>query len=97
MSAHSGEVEDVTLEGMATEVKSLDQLHAKLAELRTIQQAQLESLEKVGVRGDYESKAKLDMEGDSVNLYEQLMDELINGDEVEAADPVAWSEPIVID
>ncbi len=43
------------------EVGNLGQLEAKLAELRTVQEAQLEALAKAGVPSDYEQRAKADL------------------------------------
>src|SRR5262249_5356248 len=40
------------------EVGNLGQLEAKLAELRTVQEAQLEALSKAGIPSDYEQRAK---------------------------------------
>ena len=74
---------------------------AKLAELRTIQEAQLETLSKKGFRSDYENKARLDLDGDSSDhLYRELIEEL---DEPATAEPtaagnsVALADPIIID
>jgi hypothetical protein len=47
------------------EVGSLDQLEAKLAELRTVQEAQLQSLSSHGSRSDYEKRAKESMSDDA--------------------------------
>ena len=47
------------------EVGSLDQLEAKLAELRTIQEAQLQSLASHGTRSDYEKRAEESMSDDA--------------------------------
>ena len=47
------------LEKTTVEVK---QLEAKLAELRAVQEAQLESLSKRGVNMDYENKAEYDLD-----------------------------------
>jgi hypothetical protein len=47
------------------EVGSLDQLEAKLAELRTIQEAQLQSLASHGTRSDYEKRAEESMSNDA--------------------------------
>ena len=60
------------------DVGSLDQLEAKLAELRTVQEAQLQTLAKRGVRSDYEKRAQ-----------EALRDETLDG-----FDPFEDLEPI---
>lgn len=43
------------------DVGNLGQLEAKLAELRTVQEAQLEVLSKAGIPSDYEQRAKADL------------------------------------
>jgi hypothetical protein len=43
------------------EVGNLGQLESKLAELRTVQEAQLEALSRAGVPNDYEQRAKAAM------------------------------------
>jgi chromosome segregation ATPase len=48
-------------------VGNLKQLEAKLAELRTIQEAQLQSLSKRGIRQDYHKKAELDVDMDDAD------------------------------
>jgi predicted nucleic acid-binding Zn-ribbon protein len=53
------------------DVGSLDQLEAKLAELRTVQEAQLQTLAKRGVRSDYEERAR---SGLQVESYDPLFD-----------------------
>lgn len=53
------------------DVGSLDQLEAKLAELRTIQEAQLQTLAKRGVRSDYEDRARSGLDLES---YDPLFD-----------------------
>ncbi|MDZ4829495.1 MAG: hypothetical protein SGJ09_04760 [Phycisphaerae bacterium] len=49
------------------EVGNLGQLEGKLAELRTVQEAQLEALSKAGVPSDYEQRAKSDLADDEWN------------------------------
>jgi len=46
------------------EVGSLDQLESKLAELRTVQEAQLQSLASRGSRSDYEKRARQSLDSD---------------------------------
>lgn len=54
------------------EVGNLGQLEAKLAELRTVQEAQLEALAKAGVPSDYEQRAKAEMADERWNSEDPL-------------------------
>ncbi len=60
------------------EVGNLGQLESKLAELRTVQEAQLEALSKAGVPSDYEQRAKAEIadekweKDDPFNLTEPI-------------------------
>lgn len=87
-------------------VGSLKQLEGKLAELRAIQEAQLESLSKRGVHTDYENKAQLDVDSKSVleDPFKCLEHEGVSDDSHEQAAPagnngktLAFAEPIVIE
>lgn len=51
------------------DVGSLDQLEAKLAELRTIQEAQLQTLAKRGARSDYEDRAQDALRSDRIDVF----------------------------
>jgi phage shock protein A len=79
-------------------VGNLKQLEAKLAELATIQEAQLLTLEQKGVRWDYEKRAKNELDFESVpqeGPFEDLMEDIDN--EVEAdADSFAWIGPVIV-
>ena len=57
------------------EVGNLKQLEGKLAELRAVQEAQLEALSKRGIQTDYENKAQgeLDSQG---NPFEKIFDDV---------------------
>ncbi|MHC5003621.1 MAG: hypothetical protein ACYTJ0_10900 [Planctomycetota bacterium] len=80
-------------------VSNLKQIQAKMAELREIQQAQLDTLAKRGFREDYESKAKLDLDGDQdfESLFDELLDEETESEsEGVSAESVAFANPIVI-
>lgn len=81
-------------------VSNLKQIQGKLAELREIQKAQLDTLAKTGFRDDYESKARLDLDGDYDSSLEQIFEDLIEDDEdvqdAPPADSVAFANPIVI-
>jgi chromosome segregation ATPase len=54
-------------------IGNLKQLEAKLAELRTIQEAQLQSLSKRGIRHDYHKKAQLGLDMDDADsiIYDE--------------------------
>jgi chromosome segregation ATPase len=54
------------------EVGNLGQLESKLAELRTVQEAQLEALAKAGVPSDYEQRAKADIADERWNSEDPL-------------------------
>lgn len=54
------------------EVGNLGQLEAKLAELRTVQEAQLEALAKAGVPSDYEQRAKAEIADERWNSDDPL-------------------------
>ncbi len=59
-------------------VGNLKQLEAKLAELATIQEAQLATLEQRGIRYDYEKRAKNEIDFDSApqeDLFDDLMED----------------------
>jgi chromosome segregation ATPase len=81
-------------------VGNLKQLEAKLAELQTIQEAQLAALEKKGVRYDYEKRAKyeLDMEtapaDDPFRGVEEIDTEVEIHDE---ADSFAFLGPVIVE
>ncbi|MHC4413940.1 MAG: hypothetical protein ACYS0G_01515 [Planctomycetota bacterium] len=81
-------------------VGNLKQLEAKLAELRTIQQAQLDQLSKSGIRHDYEKKARYELEtGDtSDDPFGDVPQEPTDADESnESARSMAWSGPIIVE
>jgi chromosome segregation ATPase len=83
-------------------VANLKQVEAKLAELRTIQEAQLETLSNRGFRSDYEGKARLDIDGDGDDLIRELLEDLeAEEDSTEPSgvshDSVALLTPIVIE
>ena len=52
------------------EVGSLDQLEAKLAELRIVQEAQLQTLSKRGIRSDYEDRARDSLRDESLDEFD---------------------------
>lgn len=54
------------------EVGNLGQLEAKLSELRTVQEAQLEALSKAGIPNDYEQRAKSDLADEKWELEDPL-------------------------
>ncbi|MBT8487117.1 MAG: hypothetical protein KJO43_16185 [Phycisphaerae bacterium] len=81
-------------------VQNLKQIEAKLAEIRAIQESQLQTLAKSGIRDDYEAQAafELDSEGDAVSPFGTLQEIEIDEDEPTVEDKsVAFLGPIVIE
>ena len=80
---------------------NLKQLQAKMAELQAIQDAQLDTLAKVGIRYDYEKRAQYDLDGlnQPVTTDDPFGDLHPDTDvEVEdAANTFAWLSPVVIE
>jgi chromosome segregation ATPase len=89
-------------------IGSLKQLEAKLAELRAVQEAQLESLSKRGVNMDYENRAQYESstEGLHDNPFdntdeqpsaepEQTIEQ--NGEQKDRSKTFAFADPIVIE
>ena len=62
------------------DVGSLDQLEAKLAELRTVQEAQLQTLSSSGIRSEYEQRAR----------------DALNDEALDAFDPFQGLDPVQI-
>ena len=81
-------------------VGNLKQLEAKLAELSTIQEAQLATLEKKGIRYDYEKRAKDEIDFDSApqqGPFDDLMEDIDDTQvEDEVADSFAWIGPVIV-
>ena len=83
-----------------SKVGNLHQLEAKLAELQTIQEAQLATLEQNGIRYDYEKRAKYELDTESApqeGPFEDLMEDTdtqAETDEVE--DSFAWVGPVIV-
>jgi hypothetical protein len=89
-----------------TKVGNLDQIHARLAELRTRQEAQIEALRQVGVREDYEKRARFEMEQADVDSAQDILDQIMKDvddagqpteEEKETPRSVAWVDPIIIE
>lgn len=82
-------------------VQNLKQLEAKLAALRTTQEAQLESLTKSGVNRDYEKRAARDLDDASFDdgpfseVFE-LDDADEEAEDADASKSVAWA-PIIVE
>ncbi|MCI0365473.1 MAG: hypothetical protein L0Y44_14945 [Phycisphaerales bacterium] len=85
-------------------IGSLKQLEGKLAELRAVQEAQLEALNKRGINMDYENKAQYDLstEGANDDPFADIQEQP-SSDDGEAETPAksaksyAFAEPIVIE
>ena len=84
------------------QIDNLHQLQAKLAELRTVQQAQLEQLEKQGIHRDYEQRARYELDTEDLDrnpfddVIKQLEDASENAQEPDESS-VAWLGPVVIE
>jgi chromosome segregation ATPase len=79
-------------------VSNLKQLEAKLAELRTIQEAQLATLEKKGIRYDYEQRAKYELETESAPADDPFGDPFEGTDtEVKEADSFVFLGPVIVE
>ena len=82
---------------------NLKQLQSKMAELQAIQDAQLDTLAKVGIRYDYEKRAQYDLDGanEPVTTDDPFSDLYQDTDvEVEVEDTTdtfAWLSPVVIE
>ncbi len=92
-----------TLEGYDHwgKLDNLKQLQAKMAELQAIQDAQLDTLAKVGIRYDYEKRAQFDIDGiepASDNPFE-MFEDTNNDVEVEKVDEdsFAWLGPVIVE
>ncbi len=93
-----------TLEGYDHwgKLDNLKQLQAKMAELQAIQDAQLDTLAKAGLREDYAKRAQYELDSGKQSLqdpFDQLFQETDTDVEVEAAsaDSFAWLGPVVIE
>ena len=80
-------------------VGNLKQLEAKLAELRTIQQAQLDELRARGIRDDYQERAAYEFETtDFADPLENYFKELEAEEEADpSADSVVWLGPVILE
>ncbi len=93
-----------TLEGYDRwgKLDNLKQLQAKMAELQAIQDAQLDTLAKVGIRYDYEERAQSELDGvdqpGSDDPFGDLLEETDTDVEVEKTDDsFAWLGPVVVE
>ena len=87
-------------------VGSLKQLEAKLAQLRTVQEAQLQALSKRGINTDYEQRAEYEMstQGASDNPFDSVPaptdeqhEQPTSGPAKSNSKTLAFAEPIVIE
>ncbi len=92
-----------TLEGYDHwgKLDNLKQLQAKMAQLQAIQDAQLETLAKAGVRHNYEKRAQFELDSATKPVedpFGELFQETDREVEVEeVADSFAWLGPVVIE
>jgi phage shock protein A len=80
-------------------VGNLHQLEAKLAELQTIQEAQLATLEQKGIRYDYEKRAKYEMETESAPQgppFGEIEETDTEAESDEPTDSFAWLGPVIV-
>jgi chromosome segregation ATPase len=89
-------------------VKSLSQIQGKLAELRAVQEAQLQSLAKKGVRHDYHRQAEHELQlgatghipTDFLNPFDEIeinsIDLEIDESDVVTDDNIAWAGPTIL-
>jgi phage shock protein A len=79
-------------------VGNLKQLEAKLAELKTVQDAQLEYLAKKGIRDDYEKRAKYELDIENEPAEASPFDDIEPDPEAEEpTDSFAWLGPVVVE
>jgi phage shock protein A len=78
-----------------SKVGNLHQLEAKLAELQTIQEAQLATLEKQGIRYDYEKRAKYDLDAEAAPADEPFETDTETESD-EPTDSFAWLGPVIV-
>ena len=93
-----------TLEGYDHwgKLDNLKQLQAKMAELQAIQDAQLDTLAKSGIRYDYEKRAQFEIdgvEGPASDDPFEMLEDATNDVEVEKVDEdsFAWLGPVVVE
>jgi phage shock protein A len=84
------------------QVGNLKQVESKLAELRSIQDAQLEALARQGYRGGYEERARFEMNDiepgqDPFEEIFQDLEELPSEDEEVSAESFAFSGPVIVE
>jgi phage shock protein A len=77
-------------------VGNLKQLEAKLAELATIQEAQLEYLAKKGIRHDYEKQARYELDTGAAPQDDPLDEPMEETEAEEPADSFAWLGPVIV-
>ncbi|TVQ53602.1 MAG: hypothetical protein EA377_07665 [Phycisphaerales bacterium] len=87
-------------------VGNLKQVEGKLAQLRAVQEAQLQTLERRGVQRDYEARARFNSETESFEKSDPFRDvsrdvsDEVEADETEGRERdrnYAWNKPIVIE
>ena len=102
------EKQQATLENFERygKVGNLKQVEGKLAQLRAVQEAQLQTLERRGVQRDYEARARFNSETGSLGQPDPFRDlsrdasDEIEADETEPRErdrSYAWNKPIVIE
>ena len=85
-------------------VGNLKQLEGKLAELRTIQEAQLIALAQKGIRHSYEERARYELDGSEItaddpfsDLTEEINTEVETDHEAQSASSMVWLGPLIVE
>ena len=101
---HMTEQLHATLEGYDHwgKLDNLKQLQAKMAELQAIQDAQLQTLAKGGLRDGYEKRAKYELDAGNEPVVEDPFNEFFEETDTdveaeEISDSFAWLGPVVIE
>jgi chromosome segregation ATPase len=77
--------------------QNLNQIEAKLAQLRTVQEAQLRKLEKRGISGDYEDRARYEIDSQDINNHDPFEILELNGETENTDNSIAMIGPEVIE
>jgi phage shock protein A len=73
-------------------VGNLKQLEGKLAQLRTVQSAQLETLRNSGIRWDYAKKAAQQLDANSITIDSDFASDFLKDIDVEDADEASFED-----
>jgi hypothetical protein len=73
-------------------IGNLKQLEGKLAQLRTVQSAQLETLRNTGIRWDYAKKAAQQLDANSITIDSDFTSDFLKDIDVEDADEASFED-----